>query len=385
MRDRGRYDPRDDRRYTDEFGRDMYPPREHRHRDDRGHGDSHRRDIGGDRRDDRRRDDRGDRRPPRRNPFNEERAFKGRSMDLANALSPHLQEGPMDIKEFWRITRDKRLERDPHAVMWAIIKLGEAELARQYLKTVHDAKDILNSPVPTKDRWLIHRAVWEGCIELITILIDYGVSSDRLNTWNESPFEVVDSCVEQKQYGQDQADLIKDLLRKANTAPPAPPPRRVEQTAKLPAAMPSMPNMPSQADMLTMQNMMLANMQMSMSGVMPYAAYGAWVPGSVAEDVTWITELRTSNDQTHVFVTEIAFEATADDVRELFAQAGEIEKFHMPVKNLGKKTESYQAVGVKLQQGLCHQGKAIIKYTSKDAVEKALSLTGAAIKGNNHS
>lgn len=314
--------------------------------------------------------------------------FKAASRRLSDALSPKMMDGPMNIVEFWRIVREMNMEDNHHGILFAIIKLGEPALAKQYMKSVPDIKQVLNTSVPTNDRWLIHRAVWEGSLPLIEAFIDAGVSSDRLNTYNESPFAVVDAAVKQNVYGEDQADKIKALLRRADTAPPPPPPRpgQVSGTMPAPVHLPPTTQMPN---MMAYANMGMGAMPAIQPAMLGAAAQLAqqmipWMtnvmPTEVKEDLTWIT-VKPSPDQSHCFVSDIAFEATETDVRAAFETCGEIEKFHMPKKNLAKKSESFNHIATKLQQNLCHQGRAIIKFKDKSVLASALLMTGEPIKG----
>lgn len=353
--------------------------------------------------------------------------FKMQSIALKNELSPHMQDGPMDMKEFWQIIRKKPERDNPHLILFTIIRLGEPALAIEYMDSLPNVKDILNAPIPTKDRWLIHRACWEGCVPLLEAMIERGVSSDRLNSYSESPFGVVEQSVEQGIYGRDQAEKIKALLKRANAAPPPPPPRSVAKppitpevtesksvpprplpappTLPLPSATPSAlptstPSVPplnlvppilptlSLSSLLPLRTTpllpmgaslqeMLENLQKMRAGAWPLAPIQA--PPVVEEDTSWILGLQSSADQTHVYVSQIAFEVTPEELKSVFEKCGPIEKLHMPVKRL-RKQDSFQRVATKIQDA-GHQGKAVIKFSGKDSVVRALTFSGENIKG----
>lgn len=327
--------------------------------------------------------------------------FKMQSIALKNELSPHMQDGPMDMKMFWQII-GRRSERDnPHLILFTIIRLGEPALAIAYMDSLPNVKEILNAPIPTKDRWLIHRACWEGCVPLLEAMITRGVSSDRLNTYNESPFGVVEQSVEQGIYGRDQAEKIKALLKKAATTPPPPPPRTSHQIrvpdslridnpgppshpppmlplsvldeGSLPSVIP--PAIPSLASLLSSIVSMNSPWTLPTSNVAPVES-----PPETPEDSSWVLALQSSPDQTHVFISQIAFEVTPDEIKSMLVEkCGPIEKIHMPVRKL-KKKDSFQQVATKLHEA-GHQGKAIIKFTDRDSVDRALALSGEVFKG----
>lgn len=326
--------------------------------------------------------------------------FKMQSIALKNELSPHMQDGPMDMKMFWQII-GRRSERDnPHLILFTIIRLGEPALAVAYMDSLPNAKEILNAPIPTKDRWLIHRACWEGCVPLLEAMIDRGVSSDRLNTYNESPFGVVEQSVEQGIYGRDQADKIKALLKKAATTPPPPPPRSSHQIrvpdslnpgppshpppsmmnlpvldeSSLPSVIP--PTMPSLASLLSS----IVSMNAPWTLPTPNVVHVEPPPPEISEDGSWVLALHSSADQTHVFISQIAFEVTPEELKTMFTEkCGAIEKIYMPVRKL-KKKDSFQQVATKLHEA-GHQGKAVIKFSDKESVDRALALSGEPLKG----
>lgn len=111
--------------------------------------------------------------------------------------------------------------------------------------------------------------------------------------------------------------------------------------------------------------------------MLPYMLTSMGLP----EDSSWTVGLKPSVEQTHCFVSQLAFEADETEIRAYFSQCGEIEKFYMPKKNLSKKAESFQAIALKLQQNASHQGKAIIKFKDRMGLNAAMAANGDSIKG----
>jgi hypothetical protein len=304
-----------------------------------------------------------------------------------------MADGPMDINEFWRIVREHNLETEHGIVMFCIIKLGESALCTEYLDSLPapNVKDILNSSIPTDDRWLIHRAAWEGNTEIIDDLIERGTSSDRLNSWNETPFTVVDSAMEQGQYGQDHADKVKVLLRKAtSTAAPPPPPRGGREEAGDDAMQDSLAHMASVQASMQFPGMQVTPAMMEAAKKMAEQLLPQMMAqmgqATIVDDGAWVKELKNgtelAKEERHVYVTEVAFEATEQDIRAaLTERCGEIDKLYMPSRNMGKRTASYNHIASKLTQQAHHQGKAIVLFKEKSSVPKALLLTGDSIKG----
>jgi len=315
---------------------------------------------------------------------------------LADALKPQMEDGPMDFREFLRILEAFQLLNEPLVVMFAIIRLQEPALAEQYMSTVKNITEILNTPLPTMDCWLIHRACWEGCVPMVEALIEYGINTDRLNQYNEDPPTCVENAHKFGQYGVDQMTDLKLVLQKAKAKkppPPAPPrPSLLPGPAFVRAA-------PEATHAQQAQQQQPYYDQTAHSGGAAYAgaqhAQSAYllvpVNDQPAENAakfvnsfsldgssSWLKNLHPSATQTHCVVTRIAFEASINDVVRLFASCGEIVGIHMPMQETAK-SGFQKIIGEKLGQSWSHKGKAIIRFKTQQGYNNALLLHGAEI------
>jgi hypothetical protein len=96
-------------------------------------------------------------------------------------------------------------------------------------------------------------------------------------------------------------------------------------------------------------------------------------------DIAWIKDLKRHDQQTHCFVSTIAFEATPQEIYELFQTCGEIQFFHMPVTRTDKS--GFNTVVGKQGQMYSHTGRAIIKFKDTDGLNNAIRVHHVAIKG----
>lgn len=83
---------------------------------------------------------------------------------------------------------------------------------------------------------------------------------------------------------------------------------------------------------------------------------------------TWVQMLKCSPEQTHVYVSSIAFEADESNMREVFQSCGQIIAIHMPMRKLNfnkKKDASYKQVFEQLGRHTVHKGAAIVLVCTK--------------------
>lgn len=104
-------------------------------------------------------------------------------------------------------------------VVYALIRLGKtmpaiSVLLNQYLdKIPADRLDtVINSPLPARDSWLIHRACWEGNVDVVRAIVNRGAITNRLNEYNEHPAEVLVQGVAQNGVSQASKEKILEIL-----------------------------------------------------------------------------------------------------------------------------------------------------------------------------
>lgn len=101
-------------------------------------------------------------------------------------------------------------------------------------------------------------------------------------------------------------------------------------------------------------------------------------PQAAAE---WIPRLKFGKNQRHVYLSDLAFEATEVNVREYFEyNAGEIAQLHMPTHKVTSKT-SFNTIYEKIETRRMHKGTAVIKFYTQKALRKALRKHKSLLKG----
>eukprot|EP00461_Guttulinopsis_vulgaris_P005929 UN05948 len=89
-------------------------------------------------------------------------------------------------------------------------------LIKAYLDNIGKkaAEQLINKTFPDQDTTLAHRAAWNGDVDLLKLLVDYGSVTNMVNLYNETPMEVASTAFWNKRINDATQRKIVDYFRK---------------------------------------------------------------------------------------------------------------------------------------------------------------------------
>jgi RNA recognition motif-containing protein len=99
-----------------------------------------------------------------------------------------------------------------------------------------------------------------------------------------------------------------------------------------------------------------------------------------AGDISWLGKLVQGPEQTHCFVSSIAFEAPKSEVRKLFKKCGEVIAFYMPT-TADSKDNNFDTIKTRLRKENAHTGKAVVMFRTLYGLRAALALNAYSLRG----